>query len=107
MVKFAKKLLQEGYDVKFYDPDIAKRAITGSNKAYIEEVIPNFDSLMCSSLSRFLNEIEVYVIGKRSDVVLSIIDQAKRDQPIIIDLVRMCDEPEAIRREASYEGIGW
>lgn len=107
MVKLAKKLLQEGCDVKFYDPDIVKGAIMGSNKAYIEEVIPNFDSLMCSSLSRFLNETEVYVIGKRSDVVSSIIDQAKRDQSIIIDLVRMRDELEAIRREASYEGIGW
>ncbi len=107
MVKFAKKLLQEGYDVKFYDPDIAKGTIMGSNKAYIEEVIPNFDSLMCPSLSRFLNETEVYVIGKKTDALPNIIDQAKRDQSIVIDLVRMCDELEAIRKKVSYEGIGW
>jgi GDP-mannose 6-dehydrogenase len=49
-VEIAERLLGKGYDLKIYDPNVSLARLTGSNKDYIETVIPHIARLLVPSL---------------------------------------------------------
>jgi GDP-mannose 6-dehydrogenase len=65
-VEFIKRLLGEGYQVRIWDKDVSLGRLAGSNREYIEQVIPHIGSLLKDDLGEVISEAEVVIIGNRS-----------------------------------------
>jgi GDP-mannose 6-dehydrogenase len=79
--------------------------LIGSNRQYIEEVIPHIGSLLSTSLPEVLKHAEVVVIGTRG-VGGDELRRTLRSDHTVIDLVNL----ERTSRPATsgvYEGICW
>ena len=105
LVQLVKRLLGEGFEVKVWDRDVALGRLAGSNREYIEEVIPHIGSLLSSDFDAVLLGAEVVVVGNKSACK----DELKallRDDHIVIDLVNLnpAERPEG---KFSYQGIAW
>jgi GDP-mannose 6-dehydrogenase len=103
-VQLVKRLLGEGYEVRVWDHDVSLGRLTGSNRQYIEEVIPHIGSLLSDDLDDVLQWGEVVIIGNKSASKEKL--QRLRPDQIVIDLVNLdkAHRPEGI---PSYEGICW
>jgi GDP-mannose 6-dehydrogenase len=65
-VKLIKRLLGEGYQVRVWDNNVSLGRLGGSNRDYIEQVIPHIGSLLKDDLNEVISEAEVVIIGNRS-----------------------------------------
>lgn len=104
LVILIEMLIGKGYNVKIYDKNVSLARLHGSNKEYIERVIPHITALMCDSMDDVVGGSEVIVIGNKSpefQQVLSYIDTDK----IIIDLVGAFKDLQGMH--AQYAGISW
>ena len=103
-VQMIKRLLGEGSQVRVWDRDVSLGRLAGSNRQYIEEVIPHIGSLLSADLEEVVRSGEVVVIATKVDK-----DQLARclgrDQ-IVIDLINLAlaSRPDTA---ASYQGICW
>jgi GDP-mannose 6-dehydrogenase len=104
-VQLVKRLIGEGCQLKIWDDNVSLGRLIGSNRQYIEQVIPHIGSLLSSDLDQVLEKADVVVIGTRG------IDRKKleshlRPEQIVVDLVNL----EKNRRPAAgkaYEGLCW
>jgi GDP-mannose 6-dehydrogenase len=104
MAELAEMLIGKGYEVSIYDREVALARIHGSNKAYIEHVIPHISSLLKGSVKMALEGAEVVVIAKRSPEFQEALNCRTPDQ-YIIDLVGMVEIGR--NEKGAYEGICW
>jgi GDP-mannose 6-dehydrogenase len=104
-VQLVKRLLGEGYEVKVWDQDVSLGRLAGSNRQYIEEVIPHIGTLLSADLEDVLKWGEVVIIGNKS-VKKDVLTRHLRKDQIVIDLVNL---DRALRSDgaSSYEGICW
>ena len=104
-VQLIKRLLGEGCEVRIWDRDVALGRLAGSNRQYIEEVIPHIGSLLSSDLEQVVRGSEVVILGNKSVDKAQLSKHLKADQ-IVIDLVNLdkSRRPDVI---GSYEGICW
>lgn len=104
-VQLVKRLLGEGYEVKVWDQDVSLGRLAGSNRQYIEEVIPHIGSLLSSDLKNVLGWGEVVIVGNKSVKKDELASYLRSDQ-IVIDLVNL---KKNLRADSisSYEGICW
>lgn len=101
VVTLCEYLINKGFVLRIYDPNVSLAAIYGSNRAYIEREIPHIHTLMCDSLQQLIDESEVIVLANSDQRVVPYIF---RDNQTVVDLVR-CVSPEAIR--GRYIGLYW
>jgi GDP-mannose 6-dehydrogenase len=105
MVQLSKLLLGEGCELHIWDRDVSLGRLVGSNRQFIEQVIPHIGSLLVSELEDAIRSSEVIVIGttafERGELTKSL-----RSDHAVIDLVNLkkLDRPKDC---ASYEGICW
>jgi GDP-mannose 6-dehydrogenase len=104
-VQLAKRLLGEGRDLKIWDDNVSLGQLIGSNRQYIEEVIPHVGSLLCEDLETALAQSEVVVIGTRG-IDRATLSQKIRPGQIVIDLVNL-EKSRRIEHNGAYEGICW
>jgi GDP-mannose 6-dehydrogenase len=104
MAELAEMLIGKGYDVSIYDREISLARIHGSNKAYIEHVIPHISSLLKASVATALDGAEVVVLAKRSEEFRAALSCKKPDQHII-DLAGFVETGR--KAQNGYEGICW
>ena len=104
-VELIKRILGEGCQVRVWDPQVSLGQITGSNRQYIEQVIPHIGSLLSTDFEAVVKEAEVVIVGTKS------VDKAKLaaclgPEHYVIDLVNL---QAALRPEQSerYRGICW
>src|SRR6202171_2282618 len=64
-VQLVKRLLGEGRQIRIWDDNVSLGHLIGSNRQYIEEVIPHIGSLLASSVAEVLKDAEVVVIATR------------------------------------------
>ena len=64
LVELAERLLGKGYELKIYDPNVSLAQLTGSNKEYIDKVIPHLSRLLATSLDEFTDR-ELLVVGHK------------------------------------------
>jgi GDP-mannose 6-dehydrogenase len=102
-VQLIKRLLGEGCQIKIWDRDVSLARLAGSNRQYIEEVIPHIGSLLSADMAEVVRGSEVVIVGTKIDKA----DLARLLTPaqIIIDLVNL--DPARRPQSASYEGICW
>jgi GDP-mannose 6-dehydrogenase len=103
-VQMIKRLLGEGCQVRVWDRDVSLGRLAGSNRQYIEEVIPHIGSLLSADVEDVVRSGEVVVIATKVDK-----DQLSRclarDQ-IVIDLINLASASRPAS-PASYQGICW
>jgi GDP-mannose 6-dehydrogenase len=103
-VQMIKRLLGEGIQVRVWDRDVSLGRLAGSNRQYIEEVIPHIGSLLSGDLEEVVRSGELVVIATKVDK-----DQLARclgrDQ-IVVDLINLASASRP-STTASYQGICW
>jgi len=104
-VQLIKRLLGEGCEVKIWDRDVSMGRLAGSNRQYIEEVIPHIGSLLTPDLEAALRDAEIVIIGNNSAKADELAKILRSDQ-IVIDLVNL-DKSRRPDSAAAYEGICW
>jgi GDP-mannose 6-dehydrogenase len=99
-----KRLLGEGCQVRVWDRDVSLGRLAGSNRQYIEEVIPHIGSLLSADLEDVVGSGEVVVIATKVDK--DQLNRSLRSEQIVIDLINLAaaSRPGAA---ASYQGICW
>jgi GDP-mannose 6-dehydrogenase len=102
-VQLIKRLIGEGCRVKVWDKDVSLGRLAGSNRQYIEDVIPHIGSLLSADMPEVVRDAEVVIVGTKIDKE----DLAKILTPeqTVIDLVNL--DPTRRPQVASYQGICW
>ena len=104
-VQLVKRLLGEGREVQIWDNNVSLGRLIGSNRDYIEDVIPHIGSLLRPSLEEVLRNSEVVVVAMRG-VDRETLRRNLRADHIVIDLVNL-EKSSRIAAGSSYEGICW
>jgi len=103
MVELVEGLLGKGLKVRIYDKNVSLARLVGSNRRFIESVLPHLAELLCDSLDEILDHSEVIVIANPDREFAALLDRLKPGQ-IVFDLVRVVPDPP---HSESYHGVGW
>ncbi len=104
-VQLVKRLLGEGRDLRIWDDNVSLGRLIGSNRQYIEEVIPHIGSLLRQTLDEVLHDAEVVVIGTRGVKRDELQSKLKPGQ-VVIDLVNL-EKDRRLKSAGAYAGICW
>jgi GDP-mannose 6-dehydrogenase len=104
-VQLVKRLLGEGCQVRIWDQDVSLGRLAGSNRRYIEEVVPHIASLLSTDLELVVRSAEVVILGNRSATREQLSRYLVPDQ-IVFDLVNL-DHAHRLDKPATYQGICW
>jgi GDP-mannose 6-dehydrogenase len=97
-------LIGKGLDVSIYDREVSLSRLHGSNKAYIDQVIPHISRLLKSSIDEAIDGSDVIVIAKRSPEFAEALNGARAGRHVL-DLAGLLNGSG--RTEGGYEGICW
>ncbi len=103
-VQMIKRLLGEGFQVRVWDRDVSLGRLAGSNRQYIEEVIPHIGSLLSANLEEVVQSGEVVVIATKVDKE-QLARCLGRNQSVV-DLVNLASASRPVA-SSSYQGICW
>jgi GDP-mannose 6-dehydrogenase len=84
-VDLAERLLGKGYELRIYDPNVNLARLTGSNKEYINRVIPHLSRLLVESLEE-LKECELVLVGHRYEGIDKFLSDSR------ISIVELSDQ---------------
>lgn len=104
-VRLVKRLLGEGRTIQVWDDNVSLGMLIGSNRQYIEEMIPHIGSLLTSDRDQAVRNAELIVIGKRG-IAAEDLRQSLHSGHIVIDLVNL-EESRRLSGWAAREGICW
>jgi len=65
-VQVIKRLLGEGCQVRIWDDNVSIGRLIGSNRQFIEDLIPHIGSLLCERVEDVISGAEVIVVGTRA-----------------------------------------
>lgn len=105
LVQLTKRLLGEGCQMRIWDRDVSLGRLVGSNRQFIEEVIPHIGQLLCADLPQVLDRAEVVLIGTRAADQQTLRTYLRPDQTVI-DLAHL-EKTSRPNGPAAYEGICW
>jgi len=103
-VQMIKRLLGEGCQVRVWDRDVLLGRLAGSNRQYIEEVIPHIGSLLSADLEDVVRSGEVVIIATK--VAKDQLSACLRPEQIVIDLVNLASASRPAG-DGAYHGICW
>jgi GDP-mannose 6-dehydrogenase len=104
-VQLVKRLVGEGRQIRIWDDNVSLGRLIGSNRQYIEEVIPHIGSLLSTSLPEVLKDAEVVVIATRG-LNHNELRAYLRPDHVVIDLVNL-ERGLRPTTPGDYEGICW
>jgi GDP-mannose 6-dehydrogenase len=104
-VQLIKRLMGEGLEVKVWDEDVSFGRLAGSNRQFIEEVIPHIGSVLSADLESVLSAAEVVILGNKSASKDQLARHLRPEQ-IVIDLIHL-DKTRRPDGAGKYEGICW
>jgi GDP-mannose 6-dehydrogenase len=104
-VQLVKRLLGEGLEIQIWDDSVALGRLIGSNRDYIEQVIPHVGPLLKADLGEVVRDAEVLVVGTRA-LNRELLQKYIRPEHTIIDLVNL-KKDQRQQTAATYKGICW
>lgn len=104
-VQLVKRLLGEGRQIRIWDDNVSLGHLIGSNRQYIEEVIPHIGSLLSTDMTEVVDAAEVVVIATRG-LNKDELRRCLRADHKVIDLVNL-ERKSRPASSATYEGICW
>ena len=96
-VQLIKRLMGEGLEVKVWDEDVSLGRLAGSNRQYIEEVIPHIGSVLSADFEATLSAAEVVILGNKSASKDQLAKYLRPEQ-IVIDLIHLDKARRPARR---------
>ncbi len=105
LVHLVKRLLGEGCQIQIWDEHVALGRLVGSNRQFIEEVIPHIGELLCASLQEVVQGAEVVLVGTQA-VERETLAACLKPGQIVVDLVNLekSRQPDGL---GTYKGICW
>src|SRR5262249_48352150 len=104
-VLLTKQLLGEGCLLKIWDHNVSLARLAGSNRQYIEQIIPHIGSLLLSDLEEVVRWGEVVVVSSKAVDRDKLCRFLKPDQ-VVIDFVNL-DPQQRPQKPAYCQGICW
>jgi GDP-mannose 6-dehydrogenase len=106
-VELAEQLIGKGFKLYIYDREVTLGCLYGSNRAFIDQIIPHIGSLMRPSLEEAVSAAEIVVVTKRlsGDEEETLFRLLRPDQ-VLVDLVGL-DGQGVQELEGQYRGIAW
>jgi len=89
LVMLAEALIGKGVKLSIFDPDVSLSRLLGSNKRYIESLLPHIGELIGDDLDAALAGADLVVIGTTSAVVLDELERRVAPQQRMLDLVNV------------------
>jgi GDP-mannose 6-dehydrogenase len=105
LVQLIKRLLGEGLEIRIWDREVSLGNLIGSNRQYIQEVIPHIGSLLRPTLEEVVQTTDVVLIGTKA-VDRCVLQNLLRADQAVIDLVNLNPRWRP-RGPFAYEGICW
>ncbi len=105
LVQLIKRLLGEGLEIRIWDREVSLGSLIGSNKQYIQEVIPHIGSLLRPTLEEVVQTTDVVLIGTKT-VDRQVLQDLLRADQTVIDLVNL-NSSQRPQGPFVYEGICW
>ncbi len=105
LVQLIKRLIGEGLELRIWDRDVSLGRLVGSNRQYIEEVIPHIGSLLCSTVEEVVKTVDLVLVGTKA-VNPQVLSDLLREDQAVIDLVNL-NPAERPHGPFRYEGICW
>lgn len=105
LVHLIKILIGEGLQIQIWDHDVSLGRLVGSNRQYIEDVIPHIGSLLCSTLEEVVQANDAVIVGTRA-VDPRTLRGLLRPGQAVIDLVNL-NPSERSNWTIRYDGICW
>ncbi len=103
-VQMVKRLVGEGKQVQIWDENVTLGRLIGSNREYIDKVIPHIGSLLSDDVAQVVKNAEVIVVGTRA-IPKDSLEQMLAPGQAVVDLVNIEEERRA--ESSQYEGICW
>jgi GDP-mannose 6-dehydrogenase len=104
-VQLGKRLIGEGCQLRIWDPCVSLGQLVGSNRQFINEVIPHIGCLLSTNLAEVVEQAEVVIIGTRS-VNRCELGALLGPNQMVIDLVNL-DKSGRLDGMNSYQGLCW
>lgn len=104
LVRLAEELVGKGYELAIYDSDVAFPKLTGTNKRFVDIVLPHLGALLEGDLNKVCREAEVLVIGKKSAEIQQALAPVLGHKPVV-DLVRI--DASLLAGKDHYHGLCW
>ena len=104
-VQLIKRLLGEGLQLQVWDRDVSLGRIAGSNRQYIEEVIPHIGLLLSGNFEQVVQSAEVVILGNKA-VEITQLSSLLNPAQVVIDLVNL-DRSSRPHGAGIYQGICW
>jgi GDP-mannose 6-dehydrogenase len=105
LVQLIKRLLGEGLEIRIWDREVSLGNLIGSNRQYIQEVIPHIGSLLRPTLEEVIQTTDVVLIGTKA-IDQEVLQGLLRADQTVIDLVNL-NSSQRPRGSFVYEGICW
>lgn len=103
-VTLVERLIGKGIDLSIYDHGVHLARLTGSNRAYIEGVIPHISELLGDDLAATVAHGELVVVGNAAPEFNGVPALMRPDQNLL-DLVRVPGLADVLGDR--YDGINW
>jgi GDP-mannose 6-dehydrogenase len=106
-VELVERLIGKGFEIRIYDHEVSLGQLHGSNRAYIEQVIPHLASLFQPTIQETIEASEAIVVTKRlsANEYRTMTNKLRSDQSLF-DLVRL-DRNGIKGFQGKYIGIAW
>ncbi len=104
-VQLVKRLLGEGCKIRIWDDNVSLGQLIGSNRNYIEEVIPHIGSLLSDRLTEVVTGAEAVVIATKA-IPRDELAACLRPDQVVIDLVNL-EHRARPETQGIYKGICW
>ena len=104
LVGLAERLIGKGYELRVYDPAVSLALLVGSNKRFIEEVIPHIGPLLTDDLDEVCRFADTIVVGHRNKEIETALERNAESIQRTVDLVGIeskCDD------SSQYFGVCW
>lgn len=101
MVCILSWLIQDNYHIVIYDENVRLSLLIGANKDYINEIMPDLDKMLLSSIEEIFLQSEVIIISQKNENITHLINEYP--DKIIIDLIRIDNRTS----KDNYIGICW
>ena len=105
LVQLIKRLLGEGLEIRIWDKEVSLGTLIGSNRQYIQEVIPHIGSLLRPTLEEVIQSTDAVLIGTKA-IDQQVLQGLLRADQTVIDLVNL-NSSQRPQGAFAYEGICW
>lgn len=107
-VELVRRLLNEGCEVRIWDPNVCLQRLAGANLGYVETVIPNIGALLVSDIGPAIEFADVVVLGT-SSAAREMVEPHLRPSQAVIDLANLKKSRRigTSSTASAYEGICW